>query len=339
MPNLSPKIRLVIVVLLVALISALDYWTHETQAFQRIFYRELYFLPLIMAGFWFGLRGGMATSLAITAIYLPFVVTHYEANTPTFFADLMEIVLFNVVAAVLGRLRDQEQVQQKMLRRAESLAAMGRAISAVAHDMKTPLMAIGGFTAQVRKKLSPEDSAGSAGQKLDMVIRQTARLESMVREMLDFSHPLNLHRGPGDLAQVVAESLAVVSELASRRHVRLEFSTEGDLTFLNFDAPRLQQALINLVGNAVEASPTGEVVTVCAARRGQDAWLEVGDHGEGVPPEQREEIFTPFFTTKREGTGLGLPILKKIVKSHGGRVDLVDNHPRGMIFRLVLPKE
>lgn len=129
---------------LVVGISLLHYLTQPSRPYEHTFYRELYFLPLILASFWFGLRGGLATSLSITALYLPFVFRQQGWFSPVKFDNTMEVLLFNVVAATLGLLRDREADHQRRLREAESLAAMGTALSSVAHDMKTPLIAIGG---------------------------------------------------------------------------------------------------------------------------------------------------------------------------------------------------
>jgi two-component system sensor histidine kinase HydH len=98
------------------------------------------------------------------------------------------------------------------------------------------------------------------------------------------------------------------------------------------------QVLIN-AGNAVEASPAGSTVSVCTAQKGTDLLVEVVDAGPGIPPGDRETIFRPFFTTKKKGSGLGLPIAMKIVEAHGGRLEMVNNPDRGVTARVVLPSE
>jgi signal transduction histidine kinase len=157
MASNSKVSRIAIIAVLVAGISLLHYITQLGRAYEHYFYRELYFLPIILAAFWFALRGGLATSLTITVLYLPFIFGQQEGFSPSTFDNTIEILLFNVVAVTLGLLRNRELDHQYRLREAEGLAAMGKALSSVAHDMKTPLIAIGGYTSLVRKKLVESD--------------------------------------------------------------------------------------------------------------------------------------------------------------------------------------
>jgi signal transduction histidine kinase len=334
MTSYSKISRIAIIAVLVAGISLLHYMTQLGRDYEHTFYRELYFLPIILAGFWFGLRGGLATSLTITILYLPFIFGQQEGFSPSTFDNTMEILLFNVVSVTLGFFRDRELENQLRLREAESLAAMGKALSSVAHDMKTPLIAIGGYTNSVMKKLAESDPNR---KHLNVVIRQTQRLEAMVKKMLDFSRSLQLDKSPTHLEQLLEEVVAVVKEEADNREVGLEILHCHGLQQLNVDPMRLEQALLNLVINAVQASTNGEVVSLRAIPYDGGVAIEVADRGAGIPQETRSQILNPFFTTKKEGTGLGLPIVNKIVEAHAGRLELVDNPDRGVTFRIVLP--
>lgn len=328
------KAKLMLIIALLAAITVFQYACHLGQHYYLVFLQDLYFLPLMLAAFWFGLRGAVATSLTITIVYLPFILMHWEQFSPDDLERLLELLIYNIVAAVLGILRDRERERQKGLLEAQGLAAMGKAISGVAHDMKTPLIAIGGFTRLVQQKLKPDDPNH---EKLDIVIKETRRLETMVREMLDFSRPLELHRQKMDLNRMVTESLAILNDIAQQQQIELEDELSPEVPPIALDEMRLKQALINLVTNAIQASPEREVVTVRTYQNGTKLILEVSDHGNGIPVEQRSRIFNPFFTTKKEGTGLGLPIVKKIVETHNGRLEVLDNVPKGLIFKMVLP--
>ncbi len=334
MASYSKVARIAIIVVLVAAISLLHYITQLGKAYEHAFYRELYFLPIILAAFWFGLRGGLTTSLTITVLYLPFIFGQQEGFSPSTFDNTIEVLLFNVVAVTLGLLRNRELDHQCRLREAEGLAAMGKALSSVAHDMKTPLIAIGGYTSLVRKRLVQSDPNR---QHLNVVIRQTQRLEAMVKKMLDFSRSLQLDKSPTHLKQLLEEVVAVVKEEADNSEVGLEIVHADGLQPLNVDPMRLEQALLNLVINAVQASTNGEVVTLRAIPYCGGVAIEVSDRGKGIPKDKRSEILAPFFTTKKEGTGLGLPIVNKIVEAHAGRLEFVDNPDRGVTFRIVLP--
>jgi len=335
MTSYSKISRIAIIAVLVAGISLLHYITQLGRAYEHSFYRELYFLPIILAGFWFGLRGGLATALTITVFYLPFILGQQEGFSPSKFDNTIEILLFNVVAVTLGFFRDRELEHQSRLREAESLAAMGQALSSVAHDMKTPLITIGGYANSVRKKLTESDPNR---QKLDVVIRQTRRLEAMVKKMLVFSRSLQLDKSPTHLEQLLEEVVRVAKEDARRSEVALRIVHSNRLRPLNADPMRLEQALLNLVVNAVQASASGEIVTLRAIPCGGSIAIEVSDRGEGIPEDKRSEILAPFYTTKKEGTGLGLPIVKKIVEAHAGHLEFADNPEKGVTFRIILPK-
>jgi len=230
----------------------------------------------------------------------------------------------------------QRQRTEQSLRQAESLAAMGRALSSVAHDMRTPLVAIGGFTRIAHRHM--EDDHPDR-EKLEIVIKETGRLENMVKDMLDFSKPLELDRSAEDVNQVIQESIAVVERAAQDMGVSLQIELARDLPSFSLDVMRMKQVIINLVLNAVQASSQGEFVRVATHRSGNRLIIDVRDHGCGIPVEKRDEIFLPFISTKKEGTGLGLPIVKKIVEAHQGHVEILDETEKGVTFRVVIPQE
>ncbi|MFP5213622.1 MAG: PAS domain S-box protein [Acidobacteriota bacterium] len=224
---------------------------------------------------------------------------------------------------------------EEALRESERLAAMGRALSSVAHDMKTPLIAIGGFTRMVQRRLDP--NSGDF-EKLEIVVKETCRLESMVKDMLDFSRPLDLDRTEEDTNRLVQECMELAGQLAQEKRVNLGCRLSEDLPPARIDGMRMKQVVLNLIVNAVQASPEGETVTVRTGHARGYLLIDIIDRGEGIPPNRREEIFHPFVTTKREGTGLGLPIVKKIVEAHMGRVHILDNpDKKGVTLRVSLP--
>jgi len=223
---------------------------------------------------------------------------------------------------------------EKALRNSESLAAMGRALSIVAHEIKTPLLAIGGFAKMVHRNLPPRSKDR---EKLNIVLQETGRLEKMVKEMLDFSRPLELQKSLEDACGMVKETLSIVNSAAEAKEVSLEADLRQCDKPVPMDGWRIKQVLINLIMNAIQASPKGESVMVNLHRQKGEIIFEVVDCGSGIPPNQRSEIFSLFFTTKKEGTGLGLPIVKKIVDAHKGRIEVLDNPGAGVTFRVVLP--
>lgn len=328
------KYRISLIAGLIVGITSAHYLLGLNQKYYHIFYRELYYLPLVLAGLWFGLRGTLVTSIGITIFFLPYILLTWQGFSPDDFSKLMELVLLNIVALILGLFKDREKATHKKMLKAERLAAIGRALAGVAHDIKTPLIAIGGYTQLVQKKLKKDDPAH---RKLDIVVSETRRLENMISVMLDFSRPLTLKRTRGDLHKAVEESLSIVKEQAKKRNVEIQMRLAPNIPDFPFDDSRMRQCIINLLTNAIQASPEQEAVTVCTSVKDSFVNIDVTDRGEGVSSEKEDEIFLPFFTTKKEGTGLGLPIVRKIVEAHGGKIEALNGAAEGVTFRVSLP--
>ncbi len=331
----STKTKVAVIVFLLMGMTALHYFTQKSQDYYHIFYRELYYLPIIMSGLWFGLRGGLIASISTCLLYSPLVFMNWEGFSANDFDIIMELVLYNVVAMLLGILADRERKNQALLRRAERLASMGQALSGVAHDIKTPLVAIGGYVRLVQKNFKKENPSY---KKLDIVIGEILRLEKMVKDMLDFSRPLKLHRTIEDIGEVIEEGVLIVEPEAKKRRIQIKAPEDKDPVLIAFDRTRIKQVFINLLMNAIQASRKGGVVSVSVTEDKKHINIDIADCGCGLPSED-EQIFTPFYTTKREGTGLGLATVKKIVQAHDGNISIVRNTPEGSTFRLMLPKK
>jgi two-component system, NtrC family, sensor histidine kinase HydH len=307
---------------------------HDRYHLQIIFQR-LYFLPIMLGCLWFDLRGGLITFCVVFLLLIPHLVSHWAGMAPDDLTRIMQIAVYLVIAVVLGKVVSLRKREQSKAKQAENLAAIGRSLSAVAHDMKTPLVAIGGFANLIKRHLP---AGNPDGCKLDIIINETARLEGMVKDMLDFSRPLDLNRIEVDIYSMINECVAIVENAKSQK-VSIQAKLADNLPAVSLDSIRIRQALINLLTNAVQASPEGDTVTLHCYRKGKNLFLDVIDCGCGIPLELREAIFSPFFTTKKDGTGLGLPIVKKIVDAHGGFLEIIDNPCKGLTFRMIIPSQ
>ncbi len=314
--------------------EVLHYLTLHEKALHHAVYRMLFYLPLVLGSFWFGLRGAAGVSVAVAIFYLPFVYQQWQGIDRDF-SILLESGLYVFIALVLGYLSERQRREQTARVEAERLAGIGRAVAEIAHDMKSPLMAIGGFVTQVSRKL-PSGDPGR--KKLDLVVRETSRLESMVREMLDFGRPLELRKREEDLNRLVEDCVEACRPIADKQGVEIRTELDPDLPPFAFDRDRFSQVVMNLITNAVQASPPGETVLAQTSRseRGE-AVLDLRDHGPGIREEERDKVFVPFVSTKKGGTGLGLPIVKKIVEAHGGTVSWRANTEGGVTFWVTLP--
>jgi signal transduction histidine kinase len=332
--NCSLTQKWTLLVLLVIGITFLHYSTDQGQYYFHVFYGELYFLPIILAAFWFGLYGALLVSTTISICYLPFIVQHWQNLSPNDLDNMLSLLLYNVLAVLAGVMRGRETAAQEKLLQAENLAVMGRSLAAAAHDMKTPLMLIGGFARRILKKSGDEDPART---NLALIIKETEKMETMTRDMLDFSKPLTLNRIRGNFDTTVQDSLTKLEEATRRHNVAIEYRSHPDAVDISGDTLRLEQVIVNLVLNAIEASPEGGTVVVTLSPSPEGCLvLDVADNGCGIPFAKKQEVFNPFFTTKKEGTGLGLPIVKKIVEAHGWSLQILDNDCGGTIFRIKL---
>ncbi len=334
------KRRAAVILILGMIITTLLYFTQADRE-ARFFYHldvtflGLYFIPIILAGLWFGLAIGVFAATAVALVLVPYLVWHWEGLSVSDLTRFLQITEYFIVAVVLGRVVENQRRAEARSKQSESLAAVGKSMAAVAHDMKTSLVAIGGFSNLIKRHLA-EDFLHR--DKIDIVIQETRHLERMIMDLLAFSKPMELNRSECDAGRIVAETLSANEELARRRKVVLKKEAPGDSIIAMLDAMRIKQALTNLVTNAIEASPEGEKVTVrCYRKRSGSVVFEVVDCGCGIPAEQRSQIFFPYFTTKKEGTGLGLSNAEKIVEAHGGYLEVLDNPQRGLTFRAVIP--
>jgi signal transduction histidine kinase len=332
---LTERQRFFTVSALVFFITVLHYITAGNYSLRHVVLRELYFLPIMLAAFWFGLRGGLLTSLLISFVYGPFVLLYNAGPATQNLDNLLELVLFNVIGLFFGWIKDRERAQQQKLRRAENLAAIGRAVSMIAHDLKTPLVAIGGLSRQLSIKL-----AGDSRQKekVEVIRQQADRLENMVLNMLDFAKPLTISRKSCDIDQIIKQANEVISETAFKRNIEVDIK-KNEMPRCHLDDGKILQVLINLILNAIEISPNGETVTVSLYYHMSVLRIEVSDRGQGVDENLSGNIFEPFISTKSRGTGLGLPISKKIVEAHDGKLEYRNNPDGGATFRVSIPTE
>lgn len=332
----APKlVRVLLIVSAVFLISLFHYQTGPEAGMRHVIFRELYILPIILGAFWFGMRGGLATALLISIFYGPLVLMAPDRLTPHDLGNIMEIFLFILIGGLLGWLKDREALQQAKLREAENLAAMGRATAMIAHDLKTPLITIAGLARRLSGKIP---LASAEGEKIMVIQQQADRLEKMVLDMLDFAKPLTISRKPCNLNKILKQANEAVHETAFKYNIKVDIQ-KTEMGDCNLDEGKMLQVLINLISNAIDASPDGETVTVSFQEYENVVHVDVSDRGKGVEESISDKIFEPFISTKSKGTGLGLPICKKIVEVHSGKLEFRNNPDAGTTFRLSIPKE
>ena len=226
------------------------------------------------------------------------------------------------------------------LRRSERLSALGRLIAGVAHEVRNPLAAI-------KLKVQMARRARNAPDKLDDTFRvineEIDRLDGLVRRLLEFGRTQSLQQQPLDLCQLVRRRAALFHDVMERAGVEVELHASTKTLTVEGDDERLAQVLDNLIQNALSAMPEGGRLTIsCQAATSEDgiavAHLTVEDTGRGIPANDHERIFEPFFTGRETGTGLGLAIAREIIEAHGGSINFISREGRGALFLIELPQ-
>jgi signal transduction histidine kinase len=232
-------------------------------------------------------------------------------------------------------LQELLQTQEKLIR-SERFAAVGEAAAHISHEIKNPLMLIGGFARQVRRTLPKE---GKEAEKLALIEEEAKRLESMLEEVRDFTRPAAPKMTGQDLNATVWDTVMLLETNLAARGVTLRTNLDVNLPPAVHDPSQIRQVLINLVKNAAEAMPGGGLVVVATRLNRSMVEVEVRDDGPGIAPDQAKLVFNPFYTTKERGTGLGLPVCDRIVHDHGGDIRLDAAEGKGCSFVISLPVE
>jgi signal transduction histidine kinase len=229
-----------------------------------------------------------------------------------------------------GVLSEKHARAEEALRRRDRLAAMGELASTVAHEVRNPLNAVGMTAQRLKREFLATTPAGGAERAeleelLSVMTSETQRIDRIVQQFLEYARPPRLAPEPVDLGALVGDVAGRARSLAEVRGVRLDATVPEAVTAV-VDPAQLRQALDNLIRNAVEATPEGGRVSLAARREGGGHAIEVRDTGRGIEPDHLPRIFDLYFTTKAEGTGVGLAVTQQIVTAHGGTIE-VDSRP------------
>lgn len=215
------------------------------------------------------------------------------------------------------------------------LASLGSMASALAHDLRTPLSAIGMNLQMLRARAG---DLGPDAECIEIGLSEVARLNQHVAGMLDFARPVALSGTELDYANIAAEVANQCAAVLDQANVRLVTRIEAEQTRGTGDAPRIIRAIVNLVVNAAGASSAGSEVRLSIEQQGPAIVISVEDDGVGIAPADQRKMFDPFFTTRADGTGLGLAITRKIVRAHGGELEVQSRLGIGTRMTMILPR-
>jgi signal transduction histidine kinase len=261
------------------------------------------------------------------------------------FNDELKARVKEATAEVEERYREVERLNgelfnlQRTLVHAERLAVPGRVMAQVAHEVGTPLHSVAGHLELLRNELRTGRTGPDAQRRLDVIHGQLERVRRIITELLDVTRRPPAAAVVVDLGALVRDTALLVRPGVLAGALRLDVEVEGPGSIVRGHPERLQQVVLNLLTNAIAATPPGGRIVLRVERTRGGVALEVSDTGPGIPRDQQAQVFEPFFSTKTagRGSGLGLAISRQIVKEHGGRIELESTVGQGSVFRVVLP--
>ncbi|MCE5309285.1 MAG: hypothetical protein LLG20_16715 [Acidobacteriales bacterium] len=234
----------------------------------------------------------------------------------------------------LGSVYEKVQATFEGMKRAERLSALGQLSAGLAHEIRNPLASISGAAAILRRDRSLDPKQARC---VDIIANECRRLDGLLTSFLNFARPRAPRFQTVELAAVLDSTLALADHGVHGKIIHFERQVEPKLPPVECDPEQLEQVLLNLMLNAIEASPDGETVTLSASAGDGRITIRVIDRGHGVAPAHVDRLFDPFFTTKEHGTGLGLPVAHQIMRQMGGALQAHGNPDRGMTFSVILP--
>lgn len=366
MPKIK-VIRLLIIAISILGISLLHYLTPLHLPMLHDIFQRLYYLPIIFSGLWFGLRGGLISSLAVSIMYAPHILFQWGAHPSLELEKYLEILLYNVVGGLTGLLSQREETRreelektarglkesykklheqadliigiEEQLRRSERLSALGELSAVLAHEIRNPLGSIKGTTEILKDSFSPGETKY---EFLEILIKEADRLNRVVEDFLGLASPVAVEQTTCDLMIELQEMISLTSAEATKRGIKVELHA-AHIPPIKGDREKLRQVFLNLLMNGLHATGKGGKVIINisgpfqAENNASAIELTFKDTGTGIAPEVLDKIFQPFFTTKPGGTGLGLAITQKIVESHGGTIEVASERNKGTTFSVRLP--
>ncbi|UCF64501.1 MAG: sensor histidine kinase [bacterium] len=364
-----------IISVLVIIISILHYTTPTMKWQYHLIFMQSYFIPILLAAFQFGIRGGLGTAIAVSVLYFPHIMLQWggliEANLMRF----LQILLFNIIGYLTGLKAQREQAEKQryqeaaeklqksyqqlqektakieeiedQLRLSDRLAVIGELTASLAHEVRNPLGSIRGIV-DILQDEAPK--SGKIQEFIDILMQETDRLNQVVENYLNYARQPKTEVIRFDARNVIRNSEMLLKSRARKVNVSIITLLPDSHLYMDSHPGQLQQVIINLILNSIQASKQGDKITVKAEivptkEMQKTKWdtegvlIQVSDQGSGIPKTEMENIFRPFYTTNTEGTGLGLAIVKRISNQNKWQLDVQSQPGEGTTFSVFIPQE
>jgi two-component system, NtrC family, sensor histidine kinase HydH len=348
-------------VALAIVLGVVDYITGREWAISAF-----YLLPTCLAGWVAGRLAGFALGALCTGVWFLSDTlsgpTYQYPLIPVWNAIMLFVFFFVVVylltafrsshyhleqtverrtAALRAEMEEGKRLEHAKLQ-AERLAVVGSMAAQVAHEIRNPLGAISLNLDLIGQEVNARASSkahpsGECHVLLREMRLQVLRIHQVLQEYLRFGRMPKSKRAVVSLKGFLEEKLNFVQPVLDQKHVELSKTLDPELPPVRADAEQLWEALLNLIRNAVDAMPDGGNLTISAKRNGAEALVSISDNGRGMTDEEARNLFVPFFTTKSDGTGLGLAYAQRVISEHGGKIDCATARGKGSTFSIQLP--
>lgn len=363
--------RVGLIAFLIIVISFLHYFTSIQLPHFHAIYANAYYIPIILAAFWFGLRGGLITSVVVSLVYLPHVIFQWGGGLANL-SRFLEIVMFNVVGSLVGLMVQREREQRKkyqhtaqeleisyaklekqteamfemedQLRSMDRLAVTGELSASLAHEVRNPLGSIRG-TVDILRKSFPGGSKEM--EFFQILVKEVNRLNEVVENYLGLSKPKRQKMIDHNLGDIIQSVIDLISLKARKEKIELIFIKSNQPINVFTDENLLRQVLLNVILNAMSSIDGGGRIIVSpslendasdsALANHNFAKIKISDTGVGIPASDIEKVFKPFYSTRSEGTGLGLAIAKRAIQQLNGEINLESKEMVGTIVTLSIP--
>jgi two-component system sensor histidine kinase HydH len=336
-------------------VSVLHYLTSPAHVVLHAAYQRAYYVPVILAAYWFGVRGGLLAAILSSIAYAPHIHAAWSMNPPYTVSQYAELIVFLALGVSVGLITSHERrlanrhretaesleranrelrESAEHLRRAERLSALGEIAAGLAHEIRNPLAGVKGALEIISGRAATDTPEAEFAS---VATRELQRLEGLVQEFLNYARPRPPRLRQTEIPAIVSRVTGLLGPQAERAGVALAVEGSDAPRGLSIDPEQIEQVLVNVVLNAVQASPKGGRVTLRYGPIGERFHVEIADQGGGIPPNVRARIFEPFFTTKERGTGLGLAISQRIIAAHEGEIRIASEQGKGTVVEIVLP--
>lgn len=252
---------------------------------------------------------------------------------------LAKVTLYDNKLSSIGICRDitQRVRMEQKIRETERMAYIGQITTSLSHEIRNPLSAVQMNLQILKKSLRLK---GNDQRRIDISVREVKRLENILKQLLDFAKPIQLNFNRNSINRILISSIELLEMKFKEKNIALDIELDPHIPDIQADEEKLGQAFINLLLNALEASPADAPIRVCSSFRdqpGRIAEVVISDKGCGVPENHLDDIFKPFFTTKTMGTGLGLSNVRRIAEAHDGQIEVENLQDGGAAFKMFLP--